>query len=100
MGSTQTFSGYDFPGSGAGGGGGFRERRLGGGSFYGDIFHHGGVVTSSKEPDRESDQEELKDKEKSTPISAAAYVKEVKLKGQKFLKKKYKKFDLKSLVKT
>ena len=61
---------------------------LGGGSFYGGIFHHGGFLTSSTEPDRESDQEELKDKGKSTPISAAAHVKEVKLKGQKFLRKK------------
>ena len=55
--------------------------------------------TSSSETDSESDQEELKDSERWKPQSAAALAKEAKLKGQKFLKEQYKKFNLILLTK-
>jgi hypothetical protein len=54
---------------------------------------------SSEEPDGESDHMVAKETGKSKPTSAAVHAKETKLKGQEFLKKQYKKFDLILLAK-
>jgi hypothetical protein len=55
--------------------------------------------SSSEESDDGSDQMVVKGTGKSKPTSAAAHAKEAKLKGQEFLRKQYKKFDLISLAK-
>ncbi|XP_065557781.1 uncharacterized protein LOC136025724 [Artemia franciscana] len=55
--------------------------------------------TSSSDTDSESDANKFKDSEGIRPHSATAQAKKAQLKGQKFLKKQYKKFDLISLAK-
>ena len=55
--------------------------------------------TSSSETESESDADKLKDSERARSHSAVASAKKAQLKGQKFLKKQYKKFDLISLAK-
>ena len=55
--------------------------------------------TSSSDTDNESDVDKPKDSEGTRPHSATAQDKRAQLKGQKFLKKQYKKFDLISLAK-
>ena len=52
------------------------------------------LETSSEESDGESDHIVVKEIGKSRPTSAATHAKQTKLKGQEFLKKQYKKFDL------
>ena len=55
--------------------------------------------TSSSETESESDADKLKDSERARSHSVVSQAKKAKLKGQKFLKKQYKKFDLISLAK-
>ena len=55
--------------------------------------------TSSSDTDSESDADEFRESKEIRPPSAAAQAKKAQLKGQRFLKKQYKKFDLISLAK-
>ena len=53
--------------------------------------------TSSSDTDSESEADKFKDSEGRRPHSATAQAKKAQLKGKKFLKKQYKKFNLISL---
>ena len=57
------------------------------------------TFTSSSDTESESGANEPKDVEGTRPQSATAQAKKAQIKGQKFLKKQYKKFDLISLAK-
>ena len=56
------------------------------------------TTTSSSDTESESGADKLKDVEGIRPHSATAHAKRAQLKGQKFLKKQYRKFDLISLA--
>ena len=57
------------------------------------------TTSSSSDTESESDADKFKDSGEIKPPSAAAQATKAQLKGQKFLKKQYKKFDLISLAK-